>query len=549
MFGDQKVGWTFLFNNLRKVCLLLTLTERENNLRELKAWLQNIALISALSLLYTLFFTPCVQAQESYQPYPLGLRTAGMGGAAAAFGKDSAMSWWNPAGIAANQGQSFGASANGMVLDMLSVENYFRLSDRLQESLGTDDDTTRSRFESRSLSLFPNSVSYALTIAPNHYLALSMIVPYRRTEDSLVEILIDPSAGIYTEYYSDGYRELNFYEFGPSYAVRFSPTSRFGISAMLRYGSYLSIAAQENVNQETASKTLTLFSRESSFRGTSYDLDIGAGFQFGPYDGFSIGFSFHAPSIHLTGEMRRNRRTYVASGGSALVLIEDEEVTADDYILKTPPWFVFGIGYESPKRWAVALDASYWMPIEEFDQYDGQLNSRSVSTVPEQRLLERAADVTLARQYGGVLNLNLGFEAYLSERTILRVGAFTDRSNQPLLPLEEERVTSDIGTRMYDRYGATLGLAQGTNGDALQLGLVFLYGQGEMVGWRYDPVDPTYPTETIVATSVILNFSGQLDASALFEKIASPSKESIPAQTAPSPQPKREKKKEQEEWY
>jgi len=491
----------------------------------------------ALGLCY-LALSATAFAQESYNPYPLGLRTAGMGGAAAAFGHDSAMPWVNPAGIAANKGSTFGASANALVVEQLKASDYFSFSDEFVQALGASADDSVSQFDSSAVSIFPNSVSYAFQLGddPRIFGALSFVVPYQRVEDSVVQIVLDGGSTLYSEYYSEGLRSLTFYEFGPSFAMELSDTLRLGTSLFFRYAPSESFSSTENYNHTPATKDVALFSRQFSVSSQSYDLDLGLGAQFGPFGGASIGIGVHMPSIHLTGSRSQSRRTFVGSSASTTVAIEDIDIESTSFVRKTPLWMVAGIGYEVAESFSFALDLSYWLPVGQHAQSEGRTSSRVVVNDPTEPLIEDSFDSLVTRKYGGVLNVAVGTELYVSPELILRAGFFTDRSNQPRLPEESERTPSDVGLRIYDRFGATLGIGYSGRTTRFQAGFILLHGAGDMVGFVLAPTGVTHPTREISSTTLMLAFSGEIDAETLFSTVRGTIEDQLGAASAePSP--------------
>ncbi len=477
-----------------------------------------------------MFFLGTAGAQSSYQPYLLGLRTAGMGGAAAAFGSDSAMSWVNPAGMARSRDGTLSVSANAYTLEELLSYDYYSMSDQVRQSLGIPMDASRSEMSSYQFSAFPSSLSYTLSLGlkGDHVLALSVIVPYKRSMKRFTDWILNIGGVNYLMQETDR-RVFTQYEIGPTYALRLEKIT-LGLSVFFRYVPGAMDWSSDSI--WFAPGNVNFNPSQNRARTKSYDLDFVGGVQLGPFwGGFYAGLSIHSPSVHVGGSFRAESQSYISGNdpdtNEAIADVYFNEISEDDYNFATPFWLTVGLGYEREDSFALSLDVSCFLPYEftslSGTQYNSHISSQNLNPGgPETHVLTDALDFSTDWSRKTIVNVNLGAEYVVTSRLVLRAGFFTDFSPEQL-PGEMEREMGDVGRYAIDRFGGTLGVAYTGNSTQFQISLVFLGGLGKIVGYRMSQVDSNanvsidFPLREIASNTYMLVFSGELDTRRIFK--------------------------------
>ncbi len=473
-------------------------------------------LVIAIALACVAFASSSAFAQSSYQPYVLGLRTAGMGGTAVAFGHDSASPWLNPAGVA-KEGGILAMSANAGLLRTENTPDYFSVSADSTNipTGGVETDRTSSVF-----SVFPTSVLYTIPFG-DHVVGLTIVSPFHAAITEFTNFVIDRGTGpsvvdLYTRQI-----EVATNSFGLVYGYDFG-YGRAGLSAYVSYTTFQLAFDNQFLNYAIAFNTLNYAPRTVTDDAESIDFDVIAGVQIGPFHGFSAGITTQLPSIHLAGDWDSSSTTYFASNiepDDVEIQVTDNQVRDGDYRFRFPETFRIGIGYEIPKTFAIAVDVSIHLPISEFNQFEGNERRRVLSNDPDAvNQLPPDRQINITRTQELVINTNVGVEFYANERIPIRAGFFTDLSNRPELPALNERGPGDVNSSRIDRFGATLGVGYEGDLTSFQLAFAFLGGIGKIIGIEYDFTDGL--SERFVDVDVAVNtfmvvFSGELDPSAI----------------------------------
>lgn len=464
----------------------------------------------SLSLLLAAVSSPAA-AQSNYHPHPLGIRTAGMGGAAAAFGTDSAMPFLNPAGIAGNKGYWLALSANVAAYNSFSVENYYSLDEAF------DFDVEETPLTGVGLDIFPSSalVGLPLDAEGTHFFAISTIVPYGHSAQSIFGLELDPDPALNLRLLDEEDARALFYHVGPTYAVKLDDKLRAGVSIFARFVSFDADTSLETSSYDLNTGDVTFSPTEIRLRAQSQDLVITSGVQVGPFSGFSFGASLRTPSIHLSGSSRQDSRSFGGSSTSdqnqRTNVVEIDEVTLEgsDWRSRTPLSFTLGAGFEDPGTFAIAADVSFFLPVGPYVYSEGFMDRLELADGRPAMLVRE--EFSFEEEKAAVVNVNLGAEVALSDSFLLRGGFYTDFSNRSI---PEERTSADLGTASIDRFGATLGLAYAGQRTNLQLGVIYRRETGHRVGWVIG-AEPDYPDRAHSGDGVLLAFSGELDASTL----------------------------------
>jgi hypothetical protein len=470
-------------------------------------------------------------AQDNYRPYVLGLRTAGMGGAATAFGQDSAMAWINPAGLAKAGNNTFAMSANTYMLEQFAVNDYFTASEAFRFEQGLSENFAQASLDSSRISVFPSCISYILQLdtAGDMMLGLSLIVPYQGSQRKHQKSLLNLGSVVWRNEYVETRHSIH-YEIGPSLAMRWGIIS-LGASAFFRYTP---IEMEQFSDTSLVSPTIrgvAFGPLMGNARGSSYDLDFVAGAQLGPIaGGLYMGLTLHSPSVHLGGSVSFYENYNYFAGQNVDTGENDFSYTHstlsdNDLEVRTPFWLSFGLGYEKSGSFALAADVSYYLPYSYVSQSGTQLYTTiSSQAIEGNNVNTSSVDFSTETSRQGVINANLGIEFFLSPRIVLRVGGFTDFAARDIVALEE-RNSYDVGTYSVDRFGGTLGVAYSGDSSQFQLALMYLGGLGDIIAMQLDQIAMTadsgmqYPERDIAFNSYMLVFSGQIDAGLIFNKV------------------------------
>ena len=486
----------------------------------------------ALLFLIVLCCSTPAFGQGNYQPYVLGLRTAGMGGAATAFGQDSAMSWVNPAGIARAGRDTLSLSASAYMIQQMSVNEFWSLSQDFQLQEGVTAEAGRGEVRSNKVSVFPSSVAYIFQLddAANHMLAVSAMVPYRASFDKRSNINLQLGTVRWINEYQE-IKTLTYYEIGPTYAARFGKFT-VGLSAFFRYVPMELDQYTENMLFSTMLGEAVFSPQIGHARGNAYEMDFVAGAQAGPFwGGFYAGLTVHSPSVHLGGSLRFENFGYFAGRdvdtGEGDFSVSFSTLGKNSIEIRTPLWFSLGLGYEKPGSFAISADVSYHIPYSYTSQSGTQeytvISSKPVEGSENQHVETRVEKFDTQDKHQGVINANLGVEVYLSPRLVLRAGGFTDFSSTDI-PSKSERTKYDTGFYEVDRYGATLGIAYAGDSSRFQLAFMYLGGLGNIVGWQLtsrqsgDDSGLAFPTRELASNTYMLVFSGEIDTGVILEK-------------------------------
>lgn len=449
-----------------------------------------------------------LSSYPSYQSYLLGLRTAGMGGAATAFGNDSAMPWVNPAGIARVENDTFALSANAYAVEQWNGSAFLSVDSGEERGLS-----------GREISMFPSSFAYILRMDEkgDHVLALSVLVPYQSNRDMDSMLPVDRPAAVGRLSYSENFG-LTQYEFGPSYGMRLGIVT-LGVSAFFRYLPIKGKQAMSTSGYSTGGE-FSFYPEVRTFEATCFSLDLVAGVQVGPVlGGFYAGLALHSPSIYLLGSFDYTSRRYSGSTYQEEIEIRHSTIKEDKYEIRTPLWFSLGLGYEQPETFSVSVDVAYYLPVSAYTNVSGVEEVLNMTTDPDGPSVFEGADVEFMGKQRGVFNFSLGAEVFLARRWILRGGFFTDFAAASSLP--ENPTRAHLGRSVMDRFGGSLGLSYRGDRGEFQLASVYMRGSGDTVKMWMEMeddgrVESHYVVGGLVSNTYMLVFSGRIDVASLF---------------------------------
>jgi len=453
---------------------------------------------------------------QNYQPFMLGLRTAGMGGAATAFGRDSAMPWVNPAGIVRMNADTISISANALVIESIKATDFIDISDSVRTANSIPSDQGRSSLNSFELNIFPSSFSYTFRLDSknNHVLALSLVVPFCNEIEAHGQINYDTGDIAQKMIFLEHWR-TSTYDFGPSYSVRLGPVT-LGLSAFVRYLRYSYDTTFETIAWRIAPEDTNLAIERMKFSAKLIDFDFVAGAQLGPlWGGFYAGVAVHSPTVHLWASGRGDVRLLALESEIDSWTVINSTVEVEDGEYRYPLWFSVGLGYEKEESFAVAVDVNLYLPISEYAMLSGVVEVLSIDSDPATSPVYEGQQVQMLHSTNLVINVKAGAEFYLNKRIVLRAGFFTDFSATEIGG-SAVRTFEQFGHYRVDRFGGTLGLAYNGDNSQFQLALLYMAGMGTSIGMLIDSPTPYFPEKDMFASTFMLAFSGRIDAGVLY---------------------------------
>ena len=382
-------------------------------------------------LLLVLLLPAAARASEArYREFVVGERASGMGGAALAIGRDVDAIYANPAGLAFSSQDAISLSANLYGLE----------TSRLRNGLAPGDDASSSTFVS-----VPSAMGGVFRLSPDWVGGFGIFTP--KYEEGRVILSRGNSARFYNLAADDKTMWI-----GPAIAWR-PPSSRLSLGAGV-FGVYreLSISQSRYVFDDSnytfgaELKTLGLLAS----LGARYDLG----------EGWFLGANVHSPNMRVydEGKISANLISRDSTGDGS---IYSSDVNADN---RTPWQFAFGVGRESPGRWAFALDGIFH-PSSSYALASWNLNGYNY----QQTL-----------HLHSVLDVSLGGEIVVADLYPVRAGVYTafSASHVPTDPANTDIVTSDV-----DMYGVTFSVGRRKDHVSVNIGIDYAYGNGHDLGY------------------------------------------------------------------
>lgn len=450
------------------------------------------ALASATFVAASLTATAPAFAQQPGGPFftyahvPLGGRTATMGGAGAAFGKDSAMPLLNPAGLAQVDEHTVSISATAYEMHAVDVESYHTSGGTSSVFQGVTVRKIADSFRSQTTSAYPTSFTYSWPFgddvgnAGHHVVSLSILVPRRYNVEYDGFAALD-MAGIRAQAITAKASTLTGYYLGPTYAVQLTEAIRLGAGLMAVYHEMFSTANTSSWVRYGADSWRT--ENQSTTDAFAWSVVPVAGIQVQAAEDLHLGASVHAPTYHLVGHAESSMLN-ADSASLGIVLdglaassasVRTERLVTDDYRIDLPAQVTAGVGYQVEGDWALAADVHYHFPLK-FTYVKGTRRGTATDEGLGTQTYEYDQKVVFDNQQ--VINVNVGVEVFLTEGVALRAGGFTDRSAAP-----EPRVgggETQLYTRHVDLYGGSLGLGFVFGAADFTVGAVYMGGTGKM---------------------------------------------------------------------
>jgi hypothetical protein len=411
------------------------------------------------------------------QPYPVGERATGMGGAAVALTDDGSAPWYNPAGLGRVRSVGVSASLSAYGVEFDRTRDFYSAGGQHADLRGW------------ATAIFPSSLGYVAPLDAGrsarfqHAIGVSVVVPdYARHEVTLSSP--DPTFSL------NGRERLIEQTIWvlPSWGACVDLTVCFGASFA---GTYRTSTGE--ISAFTSGSALTLDEDTTQF---------GAGFQAGLQwrlsPAWSLGLAVRSPirTIYGTGRLLVVQSNTGGTAGTRVV--SDDSLWTD---FRLPLFMRAGAAYESG-RFALAADLQLSMPQ---DTYAMELGEGGADWVQP-----RAADGTpigpptnLARisRRTTIVNASVGGEKTLTAKFSLQLGFFTDLSGTP----NDATPAPDELHPRVNRFGLTLGFIRRSVHSTTHLAFVATHGWGTSVGLA-EAARPRFDS-----TALYLNIGGSSD--------------------------------------
>lgn len=410
----------------------------------------------------------------NFHTFIIGGRAMGMAGAYTAMCEDSAIAWYNPAGLGFNTRSSLDGSATAYFLEVVKANDL--LVTTLPDSAVYEGD-----FNTTTIQIVPTSLTYTKLLGNKREdnpgflqqsIALSVFIPqaikFQKTimMDQRIEVNGQP-----VDYHQKLHlqAEMMRYYIGPSWGMRIGDRFAVGASLFVTYstgigrGAFTISFSGENMNPIFGLMGLDIETMEV---GVASQI----GFQARPFGDFRIGFTLRPPQVRL---WRRSMVYSIQAGANPFEntsSFNDLSETRSDFHFDfpSPMVFLFGLAWSKPEIFSVALDAEVHTPWK--NDADSDLKTR------------------------WVVNGHLGCEVFLSPRWLISSGIFTD--------FAPEKDVYELGDRKIDFFGGTFAVSYTTPYKVVEesktdritfgstIGFKYAYGKGKMMGGIIDFTKP-----------------------------------------------------------
>ena len=370
-------------------------------------------------------------SETHYQDYLVGEGAAGMGGAHTALAHEASGAHYNPAGILRPGAALLQLSMSAYKLRMLTMEAADVCGHLLEDS-------------EQSFFSFPGSLGIVLPFSAgglDHAIGFTLVVPHWDRSKKDFQVKGARCGQLSISAIGSELQVDRVFSAGITYAIRPMSKLQLGLTVGTKVRTFTTSSL---VSIVTDSQNLYPAILHLNGEVTMLNLFIQAGAIYEPLPGLRLGLSFTSPQIRLTG---RGRLDIISTSADPTDVAGEPVLVAEDaeYYWKVPFKLTLGAAYAYRHLLTVALDVSLHGPqgnyrLAEHPKLDKHTDADSVPRV------ER--DV--------VVNVNLGLEAMVWRKLILRLGLFTNFTSFPDeadVPLQDR--AGDFNHT--DMFGATLG--------------------------------------------------------------------------------------------
>jgi hypothetical protein len=454
----------------------------------------------------------CASHSVPAQTLPLGGRTASMGGAGVAQGRDGAMPYVNPAGFARVPHTTISLSASLYRYERFEVAPYFfhgNLPPTLR--LAVTPDRARDRLTSARFSSFPGAAAVLWHLGPEdqpeasqHVLSASILVSQNvnlATEgayDLLLQSSSDPSAVSSLAIRRTDVRDYTDYLFGGGYSLRRGAFS-FGIGTFFGY----TLGTLSNSIEATSAAANVLNTLQTANYRDVWSLSFQpvAGVQWQPAPLLSLGASVALSSFPLTGTFRsQSRSERIDASGVQLTAGR----AAGSYAARFPARFRAGVAWGRGQQWMLAADVVLepgLSPGERTAVVETRTSTRQGEPAQTERRSQRGSFNSRS-----TLAWHLGGELFLTRTLAMRCGLYYEPSHADLTLSAGDQLLPQI-----DRFGLTLGGGLEDSIGETTLGIDLSAGRGKSIA--PDPLVSAQSFERVNAADLNLQvfLAGAID--------------------------------------
>ena len=371
--------------------------------------------------------------EANYQPFIVGERAAGMGGAVVATADGMDACFYNPAGLGREDRNSI--SVNGT---LYGIQNF-----STKDAAFPGEELDISSFVT-----IPTGLSAVRKLRDGTAASFSVFVP---TQSNAREIKAFPERKHYYNYSHDDQMLL----LGPSIGQVVNEKLSIGASV---FGIYQTVSDFQNLYWGDYSYTYTANYKYSVIGvvGT-----VGAQYQFSK-DWF-VGIAVTTPSGTLDGSGRIQLSQ--VQGDEHIAIADAQYVDELDADNGLPAQVRLGFGWQRKGVGSAGLDVTHHL-ARNYKWMDGTQDGE---------------DLTIWQKRQAVTDVQLGGEYILRNRYPLRAGFFTSFSSATDLDVEDTSTPNQI-----DLYGVTTSMGVVGENVILNFGLSYVWGEGEAFGNRLD---------------------------------------------------------------
>ncbi len=380
--------------------------------------------------------------EANYQPYVVGERAAGMGGAVVATADGMDACFYNPAGLGGEVRDSISVNGN-----LYGIQNF-----ETEDAAFPGED-----FSISSFATIPTGLSAVKKLKKGTVAAFSVFVP---SQSSAREIQAFTDRQHYYNYSQDEQTLC----MGPSIGHVVNERLSVGASVL---GVYQTASEFQNLYWGDYSYTYT-----ANYKYTVLGVLGTVGAQFKLADEWSGGITLTTPSARLSGngtiQMSEVMGDSAVAGAGSLYY---EDLDADNGL---PAQMRAGIGWRRAGVASAGLDLTHHLSSR-YDWMDGEQDGEAVVVRQERE---------------AVTDVQVGGEYVLRKRYPVRAGFFTSFSSAPDLDPDGTSALSQI-----DLYGVTASVGSIGENVVMNLGLSYVWGNGDAFGTRLNQMEEL---ETVV---------------------------------------------------